>query len=711
MTSKGIFLDVVGVNYKCGSLEGMIGTGSVFQYEPDSIVTFSIGPLVLGSLVGKPLVTISDLLPVDTSTFDPKLINRARLLYSLTPAKGFESPIDIGSKVREVISRHVSHINLDSPNVSDIDPILSQIGAELNVLPKTVAHTRNHLRREAAGFKVMRDIRIPTRDGQHVLGDVYLPLEHGKKYPVLVGFTLYGKRVVFSGPDLENENEIAAFEKAEDDWHSYSSEVSIDNPHRDGWSSWWTTQRGFECLATLNSFSYVPHGYAMVKVDARGVSQTPGNRWVPGEITRDFYDAVEWAAEQSWSTGKVALVGSSYGANIQWNVASLKPKGLECFVPYATDLDMYREAAFTGGIPSFRYLENWFERVHTASPKWKDHMDMFSLMKANPFDGNLWHTVSSQADQVDIPCFLAASQIFIIHGRGAYEAWKSRRPDNTHLQLVGSDYYSWPSREAARKIVQFLDHYLKGLEYPKLERVGIQVRLGHGSWYWRKETNWPVPGTRYTRFHLRADGTVGTTKSPEPGMQFSYSTKISSRGKSGVSFYSSPFDQDAEFAGHFAAVLNVSSSASDADVVVCLWAVDEQGNVVPYSSKNEPEPLAKGFLRASHRKTDPAKSLPERPFHTHLKEDNAPLNAGQVVRIDVEMYPAAARIKSGWRLRVDITPTKDQPDIPGYTPPAMREWYSESHEGTNSVHIGADYKNYILCPVVPRKEGYRNIVM
>ena len=78
------------------------------------------------------------------------------------------------------------------------------------------------------------------------------------------------------------------------------------------------------------------YGYAMVKVDARGVSQTPGARWAPGEITKDFYDAVEWAAEQNWSNGKVALVGSSYGANIQWNVASLRPKGLECFVPYAS---------------------------------------------------------------------------------------------------------------------------------------------------------------------------------------------------------------------------------------------------------------------------------------------------------------------------------------------------------------------------------------
>ena len=339
-------------------------------------------------------------------------------------------------------------------------------------------------------------------------------------------------------------------------------------------------------------------------------------------------------------------------------------------------------------------------------------MDMFSVMKANPFYGDLWSMVSSKADQSDIPCFLAASQIFIIHGRGAYEAWRLRRPENTHLQLVDADYYSWPSRESAGKIVQFLDHYLKGVEYPKLEKVGIQVRLGSGSWYWRKEIDWPVPGTRYTRFHLGTDGSISTIKPTGPEGSISYSTKVPSQGKSGISFHSHTFEEDTEFVGHFSAVLQISSSAPDADVVVFLWAVDERGDIVPYSSKNQPEPLAKGFLRASHRKIDPLKSLPERPFHTHLKEDNAPLSTGEVVQVDVELFPAAARIKKGWKLRVDIIPSEDQPDIPRYKAPEMRVWYSEGREeGTNTVHLGAGHENYVLCPVVPRKEGYRNIVM
>ena len=112
--------------------------------------------------------------------------------------------------------------------------------------------------------------------------------------------------------------------------------MDIEVPDNRIWTGDWIRQRGFENIATFNTFSYVPNGYAMVKIDPRGVSQTPGARGVPGQLESDYFDAVEWAAEQSWSDGSSALVGSSYGANTQWSVATLKPKGLKCFVPYAS---------------------------------------------------------------------------------------------------------------------------------------------------------------------------------------------------------------------------------------------------------------------------------------------------------------------------------------------------------------------------------------
>ncbi|KAH6615397.1 Alpha/Beta hydrolase protein [Boeremia exigua] len=712
MAGTGVFIGVAGLTYDNGVARSVTSTDSEFRYYEGETVTFSIGSLVLGSCIGRPLVTISDLLPIDTPTFHPRTVNRARLLYSLAPGQGFEKPAVIDQKVEDVVASYVSKNHLDSDDVTILDEPLAKVCSTLHLRPKTVSLTRNHLRREAAGFKVLRDLEIPSPDGGHILADVYLPLKPGKKFPVLVSCTLYGRRVAWGGPDLHNDREIASFEQAEDTWHSTPAGTDLPLPNLGPWSNFYTGQRGFENVGSFNTFSYVPNGYAMVKIDPKGVSQTPGARWIPGQLTRDFHAAVEWSAEQTWSNGSVALVGSSYGANTQWAVAAMKPKGLKCFVPYDTDIDSYREAAYIGGIPATRYLENWFARVRGVSSKWNDQSNIELAMQANPEYNALWKMLEADPKHsIEIPCFLAASQIFMLHGRAAYEAWMVRRPENTHLQLVDSNYFSWPSREVASKILQFLNHYLKGEHILPPERVGIQMRLGNQAWSWRKERNWPVPGTQYTKWHLTESGL--STLPPSAGFaetRFGYQTKATPIRKSGVSFQSPQFMEDVDLAGHFTTVLSVSSTAPDADVVALLWAVDEAGLAVSYGAHSlEPEPIAKGFLRVSHRKLDTEKSTPWRPVHTHTKEDLAHLRgADDVAEIAIEMFPAACRVRKGWALRLDICPSEYQPDIPGYKPAVMRQFYGELFEGdaTDGVHVGGDRNNYILCPVVPLSECY-----
>jgi predicted acyl esterase len=47
-----------------------------------------------------------------------------------------------------------------------------------------------------------------------------------------------------------------------------------------------------------------------------------------------FYEAIEWAAVQPWSTGKIGLLGISYYAGSQWRVAAKRPKGLAAMIPW-----------------------------------------------------------------------------------------------------------------------------------------------------------------------------------------------------------------------------------------------------------------------------------------------------------------------------------------------------------------------------------------
>ena len=65
-------------------------------------------------------------------------------------------------------------------------------------------------------------------------------------------------------------------------------------------------------------------------------------------------------------------------------------------------------------------------------------------------------------------------------------------------------------------------------------------------------------------------------------------------------------------------------------------------------------PVAKGWLRASHRKLDPNKSLPYRPYHAH--NERQWLEPGEAVECQVEIWPTCMVFKKGHRIRLDIQP-------------------------------------------------------
>jgi putative CocE/NonD family hydrolase len=64
-----------------------------------------------------------------------------------------------------------------------------------------------------------------------------------------------------------------------------------------------------------------------VRVDARGWGRSPGyvDPWSNREMI-DLRDCIEWAGTRPWSTGKVGLLGISYYAVNQWQVAAMSPR-------------------------------------------------------------------------------------------------------------------------------------------------------------------------------------------------------------------------------------------------------------------------------------------------------------------------------------------------------------------------------------------------
>jgi nucleoside-diphosphate-sugar epimerase len=74
---------------------------------------------------------------------------------------------------------------------------------------------------------------------------------------------------------------------------------------------------------------WVPDGYVIIHADSRGAGASPGmlDAFSPRE-TEDLATLITWAAHQSWSSGKVGLLGTSYHTINQWQVAAREKQGL-----------------------------------------------------------------------------------------------------------------------------------------------------------------------------------------------------------------------------------------------------------------------------------------------------------------------------------------------------------------------------------------------
>src|SRR5262249_7957065 len=93
-----------------------------------------------------------------------------------------------------------------------------------------------------------------------------------------------------------------------------------------------------------------------------------------------------------------------------------------------------------------------------------------------------------------------------------------------------------------------------------------------------------------------------------------------------------PLAADTAITGPLAAVLWVSSSSEDMDLFLTLRNFAPDGSeVMETGQQGSPVPVAKGWLRVSHRELDPELSRPYRPYHRHLRR--LYLAPGEVVRV------------------------------------------------------------------------------
>ena len=571
------------------------------------------------------------------------------------------------------------------------------------------------------GMRIDWDAPIAMEDGVVLRADVFRPDRPGK-FPVLLTYGPYGKGLAFQqGYKTAWDNMVRDF-----------PEVAAGSSNK--YQNW----------EVVDPEKWVPQDYVCVRVDSRGAGRSPGymQLWSPRE-TQDLYHCIEWAGVQHWSSGKVGLNGISYLAMNQWAVAALQPPHLAAICPWEGSADMYRDMSHHGGILSC-FVRNWFPMqvttvqhgLGTRGPKstvtgelvcgpetlseeqLKANREDFpaALRKHALFD-SYWEPRLPDWSKVTVPILSPANWGGQgLHPRGNYEGFTQAASKQKWLECHGLEHWTHFYSDYGRKLQQkFFDHFLKGKKNGWDRKAPVQLLVRHvDKFVAREENEWPIKRTKWTRMFLDA---ANLTLSPKAVAK---SGKTTYKGFSeGVTFLLPAQDKEMEITGPMAMKLFVSSSTNDADlfIVVRLFAPDLrevtfQGTLDPHT------PIAQGWLRASHRKLDAKLSKPYRPYHTH--DEKQMLKPGQVVELDIEIWPSCIVVPPGYRIGVTVRGKDyEYPGEPGHLSNMMHplrgcgpfthddptDRPAKVFNGEVTLHCGPRHPSHLLLPVIPPKKG------
>jgi uncharacterized protein len=526
-----------------------------------------------------------------------------------------------------------------------------------------------------------KDVDIPMRDGTKLKADVFRPEGDGH-FPVLINMGIYQKDKLWVPPDDLEEK---------------------PNPYMN-WE-------------TVNPEWWVPRGYCCVRVDERGSGKSPGQSvlYSPQEAI-DFYDAIEWAGHQPWSNGRVATIGISFFARTQWWVANLKPPSLTCIVPWEGAADQYRDILYHGGIFGSGFIVSWFTTHmahHMLGRAYENNPDTFQdnvlwRFMRNSLDSGMFKSQQAQWDKIDLPMWAVGNWSGMgLHLRGATEGYMRAASKNKKLRIhCGTHYHPFYSEDGRRDQLRFFDHWLKDVDNGVMQEppVKLAIRTGHGEYHFRHENEWPLARTQWTKLHLdlsKPDGALAKAQSPATASR-TYPASAGSHGghaaagPDGISLMTRPLEQDTEITGPLMAKLFVSSTTEDMDLLLTLRNIDPGGkDVLEVGQQGQSVPVAKGWLRVSHRELDPDLSLPYRPYHKHLRR--LWLKPDEIVEVQVEIWPTSMVFKKGHRIRLDIQPRDGIGSAP-YT-----HYHADYNVGDNTIYSGGDKDSYLLVPIIPSK--------
>lgn len=527
---------------------------------------------------------------------------------------------------------------------------------------------------------VEKDVRVKMRDGITLCVDIFRPSTE-EKVPVIVSWSPYGK---------DNGTRPG--------YKGIFALVGIPNSKVSGLQKFEGSDPAYWCS----------HGYAVCNPDTRGITKSEGNIYMIGSHeAQDGYDLIEWLGIQDWCNGKVALSGTSYLAFSQWFIAAEQPPHLAAINPEEGLSDAYRDLVSRGGITDVGFAARiQSSQTHDGDPvKWED---VAAEGLKYPLANNaLWEDKTAHPERITCPAYVVASYSNTLHTMGTFRAWRAISDGKKWLRIHDGqewpDFYTDEHIEDRRK---FFDHYLKGIandwENTPIVRYSLHDFEG-GNITGITAKTFPPEGVKYEKLYLDGKSRILAGK-PDSDIPVKYD----SEGVVPMASFLYTATERTEIVGYPKVKLWLEAEDyDDMDVYISLYKLDKWGSmlqqftVLNHGAMNHDLTEgggsilrykgSTGRLRVSKRHLDESRSTEEIPYHSFDRVEK--LKAGEIVPVEIEMYPTGIILYPGEQLRLVVSASDEAGSMMPGTAPVKPD-----NKGVHVIHCGGEYDSYLRLP-------------
>jgi uncharacterized protein len=379
-----------------------------------------------------------------------------------------------------------------------------------------------------------------------------------------------------------------------------------------------------EAARDFGTHSYFArHGYVGARVDIRGFGQsegTPPEREYSAQEQQDGDEVIAWLARQAWSSGKVGMLGISWGGFNSIQMALRRPPALKAIIAIAATEELFKEDVHymdgvfhvdefeltmdldqgRPGAPDFSLAEAVIGPRMDSTP-WS-----LSYMK-HQRDGAFWRSPLHPIEQLQVPSFLIGglqdgyrdSIIRMLErARAPLKAWIG--PWN-HGFPNDADY--GPMVEWRDQAVRWFDYWLKGRPNGVMDGPRLVIYQQH--WHppgsqsqdipgeWRAEA-WPPASLAPTTLYLQPDHRLSADHVASGRDQLRYTPSVGVEAgfwwgelnadqrpidAFSLTYDTAPLTEDLAIMGLPQVTLKAASTARQADWFVRLSDVAPDGQV------------------------------------------------------------------------------------------------------------------------------------